>query len=74
MGSKKPYNPPAITAPGSYLIVEGMIDAGQGSAIITLSRTVNISLKTAKDPESNARVTINNQLFGNNRKNLYLIR
>jgi len=40
---KKPYNPPAITAPGSYLVVEGVINSGSDSTIIKLSKTVNLS-------------------------------
>jgi hypothetical protein len=43
MGCRKPYNPPAITAPGSYLVVEGVINAGADSTIIKLSQTVPLS-------------------------------
>ncbi|HTK18020.1 MAG TPA: DUF4249 domain-containing protein [Mucilaginibacter sp.] len=55
---KKPYNPPAITAPGQYLVVEGTINSGSDSSFIKLSRTVNISSKDVTNPELNARVTI----------------
>jgi hypothetical protein len=45
VGCRKPYNPPAITAPNSYLVVEGVISSGTDSTTIKLSRTVNISNK-----------------------------
>ncbi len=42
---KKPYNPPVVTAPNSYLVVEGVIDPGSDSTIINLSSTTNIGVK-----------------------------
>jgi hypothetical protein len=58
IGCKKPYNPPAITAPGSYLVVEGVINAGADSTIITLSHTVNLSAATTVNPETGATVAV----------------
>jgi len=58
MGCKKPYNPPAIASPGNYLVVEGVINAGADSTIITLSRTVNISSKVTVNPELHAMVAV----------------
>src|ERR1700712_56184 len=55
---KKPYNPPATTAPGTYLVVEGVINSGNDSTIIKLSHTVKISEKTSTNPELNAVVTL----------------
>jgi len=55
---KKPYNPPAITSPGSYLVVEGVINAGSDSTIIKLSRTVNLSSGTTNNPETGAIVSV----------------
>lgn len=55
---KKPYNPPAITSPGSYLVVEGVINAGSDSTIIKLSRTVNLSSGTTNNPETGAIVAV----------------
>jgi hypothetical protein len=43
MSCKKPYDPPAITAPNSYLVVEGVINSGPDSTVIRLSKTVNLS-------------------------------
>ncbi|WP_428328182.1 DUF4249 domain-containing protein [Mucilaginibacter sp.] len=56
-GCKKAYNPPAITAPNSYLVVEGVINTND-STIVKLSRTVNLSSKVTTNPVSNAVLTI----------------
>lgn len=59
MGScRKPYNPPAVAAPGSYLVVEGVINAGSDSTIIKLSRTVKLSSGTTNNAETGAIVSI----------------
>jgi hypothetical protein len=58
MGCKKPYNPPAITGNGSYLVVEGVINAGSDSTTIKLSRTVNISDANAANPVLHATVAV----------------
>jgi hypothetical protein len=58
IGCKKPYNPPATAAKNSYLVVEGVINAGADSTNITLSRTVNLSSKTTVNPELHAIVAI----------------
>ena len=58
IGCRKPYTPPAITAPGSYLVVEGVINAGADSTIFTLSKTVNLSDSTTVSPVENAAVNI----------------
>ena len=50
VGCKKPYDPPVINSPGSYLVVEGVINNGADSTIIKLSRTVNLSSKTILNP------------------------
>ena len=54
---KKPYNPPAISASGSYLVVEGVINSGPDSTFIKLSRTVNIGSNTII-VETGAKVTL----------------
>ncbi|MFI5136479.1 MAG: DUF4249 domain-containing protein [Sphingobacteriales bacterium] len=58
MACKKPYLPPAITAPDSYLVVEGTIKSGADSTFIMLSRTVNSSSNTFVKREVNAHVTV----------------
>ncbi len=57
-GCKKPYNPPATSAPGTYLVVEGVINSGNDSTIIKISHTVKLSEKTSTNPELDAVVTV----------------
>jgi hypothetical protein len=59
-GCKKHYAPPVTTANYNYLVVEGAINSGTDSTFIKLSRTVNISDKTASEPDSEAMVTVEN--------------
>jgi len=55
---RKPYNPPPISAPNGYLVVEGVINSGSDSTIITLSHTVNVASKVTVNPVLNAVVTV----------------
>jgi hypothetical protein len=55
---KKPYTPPEVTAPGVNLVVEGVINTGADSTIISLSHTVVLSGKTALNPQTKATVTV----------------
>jgi hypothetical protein len=57
-GCRKPYNPPAIASPNSYLVVEGVIVNGSGPTTIKLSRTVNLSAINVNNPVSGAAVTV----------------
>src|ERR1700743_2693971 len=57
-GCKKPYNPVIVTANANYLVVEGVINSGQDSTVIHLSRTINISDTTKVNPELGAQVTV----------------
>jgi len=57
-GCKKPYTPPAVAAPNNYLVIEGIIAAGQDSTVITLNRSVNIGQKVTHNPELGATVTV----------------
>ena len=41
-GCRKPYSPRTIAGNNNYLVVEGIITAGQDLTIIKLSRTVNV--------------------------------
>jgi hypothetical protein len=57
-GCKQAYLPPATSTSASYLVVEGVINSGQDSTIIKISRTVNLSGNTSSNPELNAQVTV----------------
>jgi hypothetical protein len=58
IGCKKPYYPPVIVAPGTYLVVEGVINTSLGPTTIKLSKTVDLSSATTKNPVLKAIVTI----------------
>src|ERR1700679_287369 len=58
MGCRKPYNPPAIAFPGSYLVVAGVINAGPDSTTITLSKTVGVSTGGAANTVPDATVSV----------------
>lgn len=55
---RKPYLIPAITAPASYLVVEGIINSGSDSTIIKLSKTVKLANKTTVNPVLNAVLAV----------------
>jgi len=57
-GCRKPYTPPEITSPGTFLVVEGVINTGSDSTVISLSHTVSISGKTVANPQTKAIVTV----------------
>lgn len=59
---KQVYEPPAITAPNHYLVVEGVINTQPNSqTVIHLSRTNNLVDTFLTNPESRASVTIESQ-------------
>src|ERR1700748_2870696 len=58
LGCKKPYDPPVITSNTTYLVVEGTINPGRDSTVITLSHTVNISSKIALSAVTGASVAV----------------
>src|ERR1700712_359801 len=60
-GCKKPYNPPVISSPNSYLVVEGVINNGTDATVIKLSRTVPLSSKDKPQPELGAEVSVENE-------------
>src|ERR1700748_182644 len=59
-GCAKPYKPPAINTNLNVLVVEGLINVGNDSTIIKLSRTVLVYNKTTNSPETKATVIVEN--------------
>jgi len=55
---KKPYNPPVIASTNSYLVVEGIINSGNDSTTIKLSKTVNLNSAITLNPLLGAIVTV----------------
>jgi hypothetical protein len=59
VGCRQSYEPPAITAPNRFLVIEGAINASPGArTTILLSRTRNLLDTFLTDPEKGARVQI----------------
>jgi len=75
---RKPYNPPIVSSQSNYLVVEGLINSGNDSTLIKLSRTVKIS-DTSKtvNPVLGAQVTVESDqngswsLFDTNNNGVY---
>lgn len=57
-GCKKSFTPGALSSSNNYLVVEGVIAAGNDSTIINLSSTVQLTNTSTTNPESGAKVTI----------------
>ena len=55
---KKPYNPKVAAVQSDYLVVEGVINSGQDSTVIHLSRTVPLTDSRKAIPELGAEVTV----------------
>ena len=57
---RKPYDPPAITIPNNYLVVDGIINTGVGSVTsVNVNRTRNLGDTVVGGiPELNAQVTV----------------
>src|SRR5215467_9787365 len=51
------YDPKIQVSNTKLLVVEGLLNAGQGPTIIRLSRTTNV-YDTALEPETNAQLTV----------------
>jgi len=60
-GCRKPYAPNPVLAPGSYLVVEGVIDPGADSTVITISNTVNLSDTASPAMETKAHLTVESE-------------
>lgn len=61
---KKPYNPPASSSPNSYLVVEGIINSGNDSTVIKLSKTVKLTDSVTTNPVLGANVTVEGEQGG----------
>ena len=57
---KEKYIPAVVDAKVNYLVVEGFINTGEDSTIITLSRTINLNGKAVAAPEKGATVSVEN--------------
>ena len=60
-GCKQPYTPPALKTNYNYLVVDGFINGGPDSTIITLSRTRSLVDSIPNTPELQAQVTVEGQ-------------
>jgi hypothetical protein len=57
-GCKKAYNPQLVSAPDSYLVIEGLVNSGTDSTIIKLSRTTPVYSTKTNNAEVNASVKV----------------
>ena len=55
---RKPYNPAVTSSPGSFLVVEGVLNSGSDSTFIKISRTVKLSDSIIANPELGATVKV----------------
>jgi len=55
---RDPYNPPIISSPNSYLVVEGALNAGTGPTSIRLTRTFKLDDTARLQGELNAQVLV----------------
>lgn len=58
-----PYNPPAVTAPNAFLVVDGFLN-GAGASTIRLSRTQNLTDGAKPPAEANATVQVEGENGG----------
>lgn len=61
---RKPYIPPATSTNNSYLVVEGVINSGNDSTVIKLSKTVKLNSSTTTNPLLGATVTVESDQNG----------
>jgi hypothetical protein len=57
-GCNKAFNPTVTSSNANILVVEGLINTGTDSTVITLSRTVLVKNKTTVNPERGAIITV----------------
>lgn len=61
---KKPYNPQIISSDNHYLVVEGVINSGNDSTVINLSKTVKLSESVTSLLVSDGTVTVEGEQGG----------
>src|SRR5580692_6412580 len=57
-GCKQAYDPPVVSSPNTYLVVEGFINNGPDSTYYSLSHTFKLSDTATATPELQAQVTV----------------
>lgn len=55
---KEPYAPPVVSSPNSYLVVEGVLNAGSGATTITLTKSFKLADTARLQFVRNAIVTV----------------
>ncbi len=68
IGCKEKYNPPLTSLPKSFLVVEGILNAGNQKTTIHLTRTFKLDQKATVKTENNAMLTVE----GNNNTTAFL--
>lgn len=61
-GCIETFAPPEVTSTTTYLVVDGYLNTGEGSSVITLSRTQNLTEAQAPMYELNAQVKVEGDL------------
>ena len=62
---RKPYNPQVISNDNHYLVVEGVVNSGNDSTVISLSRTVKLSEDVRTQAVTNYTVAVEGEQGGN---------
>jgi len=57
-GCRDPYRPDIVTKAPNYLVIEGVLNAGQGGTSIRITRTTQMDRLSAIAGEANAMVTV----------------
>jgi len=57
-GCRDPYRPDIVTKAPNYLVIEGVLNAGQGATSIRITRTTQMDRASAITGEANAMVTV----------------
>jgi hypothetical protein len=58
LGCKQSYNPPVVSSPNTYLVVQGFINNGPDSTYFTLSHTYALSDTALPVPELHAQIAV----------------